>query len=82
MLFKSSTHIIQLDKSEVKVMDELEGVLIQLTFNMQVHQTIYIFVIDVSKACNVLRSKEWVQKSKYFLQLSGLIYGLNQTIIN
>ena len=44
---KSKTKIIQLDKSHVKVFGELKDVLIRLSSNSKVHQTIDIVVVDI-----------------------------------
>ena len=41
------TKIIQLDRSHVKVMGELKDVLIHLSSNSKVHQTIDVIVVDI-----------------------------------
>ena len=41
------TRIIQLDRSNMKVMDEMKYVLIHLTSNPKVHQTIGIIVVNI-----------------------------------
>ena len=43
----SKTKIIQLDRSQVKVFGELKDVLIRLSLNSKVHQTIDIIVVDI-----------------------------------
>ena len=45
----SKIKIIQLDKSHVKVFGELKDVLIRLSSNSKVHQTIDIIVIDIQR---------------------------------
>ena len=63
-----STRIIQLDKSNVKVMGELNDVLIHLTSNSKVHQTINIIVFDIPKAYEVILSRDWSEKfNGYFV---------------
>jgi predicted aspartyl protease len=44
---KSSIQIVQLDRSNVKVLGELKNVLIRLSLNPKVHQTIDIIVVDI-----------------------------------
>jgi hypothetical protein len=45
----SSLKIIQLDRTDVKVIGELKNVLIRLSFNPKVHQVIDIIVVDIPK---------------------------------
>ena len=56
------TKIIQLDRSNVKVMGELKDVLIHLASNSKVHQTIDIIVVDIPKAYGVILSRDWSAK--------------------
>jgi hypothetical protein len=44
---ESDIQIIQLDRSRVKVIGELKNVLIRLSSNPKVHQTIDIIVVDI-----------------------------------
>ena len=54
----SKTKIIQLDKSYVKVFEELKDVLIRLSSNSKVHQTIDIIVVDIPKTYGVILSRD------------------------
>ena len=58
----SKTKIIQLDRSHVKVFGELKDVLIQLSSNPKVHQTIDIVVVDIPEAYGVILSIDWSTK--------------------
>ena len=62
------TEIIQLDRSNVKVMGELKDVLIHLASNSKVHQTIGIIVVDIPEAYGVILSRDWSNKiNNYFV---------------
>ena len=52
-------NIIQLDRSHVKVLGELKDVLIHLSLNSKVHQTINIIVVDIPEAYGVILSRDW-----------------------
>ena len=43
----SNTKIIQLDRSHVKVFGELKDMMIRLSSNSKVHQTIDVIVVDI-----------------------------------
>ena len=58
----SKTNIIQLDRSHVKVCGELKDVLIQLSSNSKVHQTIDIIVVDIPETYGVILSRDWSAK--------------------
>ena len=49
-LLKISIHIIQLEKTELRVQGELKDVLIIFVVNHGIHQTIGIIVVDIPKA--------------------------------
>ena len=53
------TRIIQLDRSHVKVMGELKDVLIRLSSNSKVHQTIDIIVVDIPEEYRVILRRNW-----------------------
>jgi tetrahydromethanopterin S-methyltransferase subunit F len=72
---KSETHIIQLDRIEVKVIGELKDVMIMISSNPKIHQVIDIVVVDIPKAYGMLLSRDWSHKSKGILLLIGLTYG-------
>jgi hypothetical protein len=46
---KSDTHIIQLYRTEVKVIGELKDVMIQISSNPKFHQVIDIIIVDIQK---------------------------------
>ena len=54
----SKTKIIQLDRSHVKVFRELKDVLIRLSSNSKLHQTIDIIVVDIPEAYGVILSRD------------------------
>ena len=56
------TKIIQLEKSNVKVMGELKEVLIHLTSNSRVHQMIDIIFFYIPEAYRVILSRDWCTK--------------------
>ena len=58
----TQTKIIQLDRSHVKVLEELEDVLIHLSSNSKAHQTIDIIVVDILEAYRVILSRDWACK--------------------
>lgn len=51
---KSNIQIVQLDLSKVKVLGEMRNVLIRLSVDSWVHQT-----IDIPKAYDLLLSRDW-----------------------
>ena len=55
----SSLKIIQLDRTDVKVMGELKNVLIRLSSNPKVHQFIDIIVVDIPKLYGMFLSRDW-----------------------
>jgi len=54
--------IIQLEKKDVKVKGELRDVLIRLSYDHRVHQTIDIVVVDIPKSYGLLLSMDWLVK--------------------
>jgi len=54
----SHIHIIQLDKTRVKVIGELKKVLIGMFANPKVHQTIDIIVVDIPNNYGMLLSRD------------------------
>jgi hypothetical protein len=58
----SKTKIIQLDRSHVKVFRELKDVVIRISSNSKVHQTIDIIVVDIPEAYGVILSRDWSAK--------------------
>jgi ribonuclease HI len=58
----SSLKIIQLDRTDVKVMGELKNVLIRLSSNPKVHQFIDIIVVDIPEVYGMFLSKDWSEQ--------------------
>jgi ribonuclease HI len=58
----SSLKIIQLDRTDVKVMGELKNVLIRLSSNPNVHQFIDIIVVDIPKVYGMFLSRDWSEQ--------------------
>jgi hypothetical protein len=64
----TKTRIIQLDRTYVKVKGELRDVLIRLSSDPRVHQTIDIVVVDIPESYGFLLSRDWSTKLQgYFL---------------
>jgi ribonuclease HI len=55
----SSLKIIQLDRTDVKVIGELKNVLIRLSSNPKVHQVIDIIVVDSPEVYGLFLSRDW-----------------------
>jgi hypothetical protein len=58
----SSLKIIQLDRTDVKVMGELKNVLIRLSSNPKVHQFIDIIVVDIPEVYGMFLSTDWSEQ--------------------
>jgi hypothetical protein len=58
----SSLKIIQLDRTDVKVMGELKNVLIRLSSNPKVHQFIDIIVVDIPEVYGMFFSRDWSEQ--------------------
>jgi hypothetical protein len=56
------TRIIQRDRAYVKVKGELKDVLIRLSFDLRVHQTIDIVVVDIPESYGMLLRRDWSVK--------------------
>jgi hypothetical protein len=59
---KSDTHIIQLDRTKVKVIGELKDVMIQIASNPKFHQVIDIIIVDIPEAYGMLLRRDWSEK--------------------
>jgi hypothetical protein len=58
----SSLKIIQLARTDVKVMGELKNVLIRLSSNPKLHQFIDIIVVDIPKVYGMFLSRDWLEQ--------------------
>jgi hypothetical protein len=59
---KSDKHVIQLDRTQVKVMGELKEVMIRIATHPNFVQVIHIIAVDISEACGLLLSRDWSRK--------------------
>jgi hypothetical protein len=65
---KSDKHVIQLDKTHVKVMGELKDVMIRIATHPKFMQVIDIIVVDILEAHVFLLSRDWSKKlNGYFI---------------
>ena len=63
----STWRVVQLDRTDVKVMGEMEDVLIRLSSNDKVCQVINIMVADIPDAYGLVSSRDWSAKlHRYF----------------
>jgi hypothetical protein len=58
----SSFKIIQLDRTDVKVIGKLKNVLIRLSSNPKVHQVIDIIVLDIPEMYGMFLSRDWSEQ--------------------
>jgi hypothetical protein len=58
----SSLKIIQLDRTNVKVIGELKNVLVRLSSNPKVHQIIDIIVVDIPEVYGLFLSRDWYER--------------------
>lgn len=59
---KFVVHIVQLDRSQVEVVEELNQVTIRLSSNPKVCQVIEILVADIMKFSGLILSRDWSKK--------------------
>ena len=58
----STSRVVQLDRMNVKVIGEMENVLIHLSSNYKVCQVIDIVVADALEAYGIVLSRDWLAK--------------------
>ena len=58
--------IVQLDRSKVKVVGRLRNVLLRLSADPQIHQTINIVNVDIPKTYGMWLSQDWSEKVKVY----------------
>jgi hypothetical protein len=61
-LVKRDKHIIQLDRTQVKVIKELKDVMIKISTHPKFVQVINKFVVDIPEAYGMLLSQDWSEK--------------------
>jgi hypothetical protein len=64
---KSDKHVIQLDRTQVKVIGELKDMMIRISTHSMLVQVIDIIVVDIPEAYGLLLSRDWSEKlNRYF----------------
>jgi hypothetical protein len=64
---KRDKHVIQLDRTQVKVMGELKDEMIIIETHPKFLQVIDIIVVDIPEAYRLLLSRDWSEKlNRYF----------------
>lgn len=64
----SKVNIVQLGRTNVKVVWELNDVLIRLSSNHRVHQIIDIVIVDIPGTYGLFSSQYWIQHLKGYLE--------------
>jgi hypothetical protein len=64
----STLKIIQLDRTDVKVIGKLKNVLIRLSSNPKVHQVIDIIVVDIPEVYGLFLSRDWSRETTWLLR--------------
>jgi hypothetical protein len=59
---KSDKHVMQLERTQVKVMGELKDVMIKIVTHPKFVKVIDIIVVDIPEAYGLLLSREWSEK--------------------
>ena len=64
---KNDKHVIQLDRTQFKVIGELRDVMIRISIHPTFVQVIDIIVVDIPEAYGILLSRDWFEKlNRYF----------------
>jgi hypothetical protein len=58
---KSDKHVIQLDRTQVKVMGELRDIMIMIATHPKFFQVIDVIVVDMPEAYELLLSRDWYE---------------------
>ena len=66
---KSDKHIINLDRTQVKVIGELKYVMIRIATHPKFVQVIDIIVIDIPEAYGLLLSRDWSEKLNKYISI-------------
>ena len=72
---KSVVHIMQLYRTNVKVLGEMNYVLIRLASNSKVHQVIEILVTDIADFYGLIMSRDWSENFHSYFSTYCLICG-------
>jgi hypothetical protein len=62
-------HIIQLDRTEVKFIRDLQDFMIRISCNPKFHQVIYIIIVDIPEAYGMLLSRDWSEKLHVYFSI-------------
>jgi hypothetical protein len=66
---RSDNHVIQLDRTQVKVMRELKYVIIRIATHPNFVQIIDIIVVDIPEAYGILLSRDWSKKMNGYFSM-------------
>jgi hypothetical protein len=66
---ESDIQIIHLDRTRVKVIGEMKNVLIRMSSNPKIHQTIDIIVVDIPDTYGMLLSRDWSAMLKGYFSM-------------
>ena len=69
------TQIFQLDSSRVKVVGELNKVLLTLSLDPRIHQIVDIVIVDIPKTYGMWLSRDWSKKFKGYFSTNCHICG-------
>lgn len=62
-------HIVQLDRTKVQVLEEINSVTIRLSTNPRVVQRIDILVIDIPEFYGLILSRDWYEKLHGYISI-------------
>jgi hypothetical protein len=66
---KRDKHVIQLDRTQIKVMGELKDVMIRIAIHPSFMQGIDIIVVDIPEAYGLLLSQYWSKKMNGYFSI-------------
>ena len=67
---KSSIHIVQLDRTKVQVIGEINSVTIRLASDPRVVQRIDILIVDIPEFYGLISSRDWSEKLHGYISVS------------
>jgi hypothetical protein len=76
---KSDKHVIQIDRTQVKVMGELKDVMIIIATHPKFVQVIDIIVEDIPRAYGFLLSRDWSEKLNGYFSTDWVHLGYHLT---
>jgi hypothetical protein len=66
---KRDKHLIQLDRTQVKIMGDLKDVMIRIVTHPKFVQVIDIIVVDIPEAYGLLLSQDWFEKLNRYVSI-------------